>query len=76
MKNLKLNLNLTLTPSWLYVKWFWISIINNEPKELFYISLYGILIDTQLFSFNKYECTYIITNRKASIKNFQVDYCL
>ena len=39
----------------LHIKGFGISMINNEPKELFYISLYGFLIDSQLFSFNKDE---------------------
>ena len=60
----------------LYTKGFGISIINNVPKELFYISLYGFLVESQLFSFNKDQCTHIIANVKMSLKNFQIDYCL
>jgi hypothetical protein len=60
----------------LYTKGFGISIINNEPKELFYISLYGLLVESQLFSFNKDQCNHIIANVKLSLKNFQIDYCL
>ena len=60
----------------LYTKGFGISIINSEPRELFYISFYGFLMEAQLFSFNKELCTHIIANVKMSLKNFQMDYCL
>ena len=60
----------------LYTKGLGISIINGEPRELFYISFYGILMDAQLFSFNKEHCSHIIANLKLSLKNFQIDYCL
>ena len=60
----------------LYTKGIGMSIINGEPRELFYISFYGILIDAQLFSFNKEHCSHIIANLKLSLKNFQIDYCL
>ena len=60
----------------LYTKGFGISIIDSVPKELFYISFYGILIEGQLFNFNKDQCSHIISNIKISLKNFQIDYCL
>ena len=60
----------------LYTKGFGISIINSEPRELFYISFYGFLMESQIFSFNKEECFHIIANMNLSLKNFQVDYCL
>ena len=59
-----------------FTKGFGVSVINSEPKELFYISFYGLLIDTQLFNFDKEQCTHIITNIKISLKNLQFDYCL
>ena len=60
----------------LYTKGFGISIISSEPRELFYISFYGFLMESQIFSFNKEECFHIIANMNLSLKNFQVDYCL
>ena len=60
----------------LYTKGVGISIINSNPKEIFYISFYGFLMETQLFSFNKEYCTHIIANVRMSLKNFQMDYCL
>ena len=60
----------------LYTKGFGISIIDSVPKELFYISFYGLLIEGQLFNFNKDQCSHIISNIKISLKNFQIDYCL
>ena len=60
----------------LYTKGLGISIINREPKELFYISFYGLLLENQIFSFNKDQCFNIIVNMKISLKNFQMDYCL
>ena len=60
----------------LYSKGFGISIINSKPKELFYISFYGFLMEAQLFSFTKEECIHIIANLNISLKNFQMDYCL
>ena len=60
----------------LYTKGFGISIINSEPRELFYISFYGFLIESQLFSFHREQCSHIIANVKLSLKNFQMDYCL
>ena len=59
-----------------FTKGFGISVINSEPKELFYISFYGLLIDSQLFNFNKEQCNHIISNIKISLKNIQFDYCL
>ena len=60
----------------LYTKGFGISIINSIPKELYYISLYGFLIESQIFNFNKDKCSHIIANIKMSFKNLQIDYCL
>ena len=60
----------------LYTKGFGISIINREPRELFYISFYGFLLESQLFTFYKDQCNHIIANVKLSLKNFQMDYCL
>ena len=53
-----------------------LSIINNEPKEIFYISLYGIILDGNMISFKKDECEHSITNISLFLKNFQIDYCL
>ena len=53
-----------------------ISIINNEPKEIFYISAYGCTIEGNQFSFKKDECDHSITNVIFVLKNFQIDYCL
>ena len=60
----------------LYTKGFGISIINNIPKELYYISFYGFLLESQIFNFNEDQCSHIIANMKISLKNFQIDYCL
>ena len=53
-----------------------LSIINNEPKEIFYISLYGVIIDGNMFTFKKDDCEHSITNVSLFLKNFQIDYCL
>ena len=60
----------------LYTNGIGISIIDSVPEELFYISFYGILIEGQLFNYNKDQCSHLISNLKISLKNFQIDYCL
>ena len=52
------------------------SIINSEPREIFYISLYGMIIDGQLFSYKRDKCDHLISNIHFILKNFQLDYCL
>ena len=73
MKKKKNSINIKLK---LYAKGIGISIIDREPKELFYISFYGLLLEGQMFSFNKEQCLHIIVNMKITLKNFQIDYCL
>ena len=53
-----------------------LSIISNEPKEIFYISSYGGRIDGNMFTFKKDDCDHSITNVRLELKNFQIDYCL
>ena len=53
-----------------------LSIISNEPKEIFYISSYGCTIKGNQFSFKKDDCDHSITNVMFILKNFQIDYCL
>ena len=53
-----------------------LSIISNEPKEIFYISSFGGIIDGNMFTFKKDDCDHSITNIKLILKNFQIDYCL
>ena len=53
-----------------------LSIISNEPKEMFYISSYGGSIEVSMFTFKKNDCDHSITNVTLSLKNFQIDYCL
>ena len=59
----------------LYTKGFGVSIINSIPKEMYYISVYGFLLESQFFNFNKDHCNHIIANMRISLKNLQVDYC-
>ena len=51
-----------------------ISIINNEPKEIFYISAYGCTIEGNQFSFKKDECDHSITNVIFVLKNSEIIY--
>ena len=60
----------------LVTKGLGLSIISNEPKEIFYISSYGGLIDGSMFTFKKDDCDHSITNISLVLKNFQIDYCL
>ena len=53
-----------------------ISVINNEPKEIFYISSYGCIIEGNTINFKKDDCDHSITNIIFTLKNFQIDYCL
>ena len=53
-----------------------LSIINNEPKEIFYISAYGCTIEGNQFTFKREDNDHSITNVMFILKNFQIDYCL
>ena len=53
-----------------------LSIIDNEPKEIFYISAYGIILEGNKFTFKKDENDHSISNIMFTLKNFQIDYCL
>ena len=53
-----------------------ISIINNEPKEIFYISAYGSILEGNKFSYKKDDCEHSIINVMFTLRNFQIDYCL
>ena len=64
------------TKFYISTKGLGLSIISNEPKEIFYISSYGGIIDGQMFTFKKDECDHSITNVRLVVKNFQIDYCL
>ena len=53
-----------------------LSIINNEPREIFYISFYGINFDGEIFSYKKDKCDHLMSNLHFVLKNIQIDYCL
>ena len=53
-----------------------LSIISTEPREIFYISFYGCIIEGQMFSYNLDKCDHSMTNIKFALKNIQIDYCL
>ena len=65
LNNLILNFN---------TKGIGLSIINNEPREIFYISFYGIIFDGQMFTFKKDKCDHMIANLRCTLKNFQIDF--
>ena len=52
-----------------------LSIINNEPREIFYISFYGIILDGNLFSYKLDKCDHMTANLHFALKNFQLDFC-
>ena len=76
LKELKSPKKLNNTKYRIDIKGIGLSIISNEPKEIFYISFYGNIIDYQLITFKKNECEHSITNIGLFIKNVQIDYCL
>ena len=49
-----------------------LSIINNEPKEIFYISAYGCTIEGNQFTFKREDNDHSITNVMFILKNFQI----
>ena len=61
-----------------HLKGIGFSIINEAPKELFYISFYDIKVNylSNFFSFNFGTKTETTENIELYIKNFQIDYCL
>lgn len=76
LKELKGQNKLINTKMKIDIKGIGLSVISNEPKEIFYISFYGNIIDYQIISYKKDECEHSITNIGLVIKNFQIDYCL
>ena len=76
LKELKGQTKLNNTKYKIDIKGIGLSIISNEPKEIFYISFYGNIIDYQVITFKKDECEHTITNIGLMIKNLQIDYCL
>ena len=61
-----------------YLKGIGFSIINEEPKELFYISFYDLKVNylSNFFKMNYGTKTETTENIELYIKNFQIDYCL
>ena len=61
-----------------HLKGIGFSIINEAPKELFYISFYDIKVNylSNFFSSNFGTKTETTENIELYIKNFQIDYCL
>ena len=61
-----------------HLKGIGFSIINEVPKELFYISLYDIKVNyiSNFFQSNFGTKTEITENIELYMKNFQIDYCL
>ena len=57
-----------------YTKGLGLSIINNEPREIFYISFYGISFDGQMFTYKQDRCDHMLANLRFSLKNFQLDF--
>ncbi len=53
-----------------------LSIISSEPREIFYISFYGGIMEGGMFTYKQDQCDHMITNLKLALKNFQIDYCL
>ena len=60
----------------LNLKGIGLSIINNEPREIFYISFYGTILEGQLFSYKRDKCDNLLSNVHFVLKNFQLDFCL
>ena len=60
------------------MKGFGLSIIDNSPKEIFYISIYNLFLKYHTLSFKRKEeiNKQSITNIILMMKNFQIDYCL
>ena len=73
LKNSNKNFNIKINFNF---KGFGISIINSEPRELFYISFYGILLDANINNYYMENNNHLISNVKLMLKNFQMDYCL
>ena len=66
--NMRFNMNM---------KGIGVSIIDNVPREVFYISIYGIDIVYLQLSYTKDRGVVdTVDNLQLHIKNFQIDYCL
>ena len=53
-----------------------LSIIDQEPKEVFYISMYTIDLTFNMMSYNKKRIVDTCYKIVLYLKNFQIDYCL
>ena len=73
LKGKKKSINLKFK---IVTKGLGISVIDNEPKEIFYISAYGSTIEGNKFSYKKDDCEHSIINVMFTLRNFQIDYCL
>ena len=69
--------SLTSTSYKFFIKGFGISIINQQRKEIFYISFYNIKAKYMMNIYNSNSGTTIktIVNYTLLVDNFQVDYC-
>ena len=62
----------------IHLKGIGLSIINEVPKELFYISFYDIKVNyiSNFYQINFGTKTELTENIELYMKNFQIDYCL
>ena len=69
--------NLTSTSYSVYIKGFGISLINQQRKEIFYISFYNIKAKyiVNLHKLNSVMATKTLVNYILLVDNFQIDYC-
>ena len=62
---------------YLYLIGIGFNLINNEPKEIFYLSFYGIKFDYINFSSKNINNKFDINDKIIlKVKNIQLDYCL
>ena len=62
---------------YLYLIGIGLNLINNEPKEIFYLSFYGITFEYINFSTNNINNKFDINDTLIlKVKNIQLDYCL
>ena len=62
----------------IFIRGFGISIIDNTPQEIFYISLYNLQVKfiSNVLNFDAGVQTNSTINLIVNIDNFQIDYCL
>ena len=62
---------------WLDLEGIGLSLIDETPKEIFYISFYKIFLNYSFSSHNNIlNETYIYNSLTFSLKNMEIDYCL